>query len=81
LIDDASMLREVSRAYDRIALTAYLESKAWDLAHDPTAMAILMQPGIPRPLERAMGAVEAQDRFTEAAIAHARSMLKAAIVD
>jgi hypothetical protein len=73
LLDDPAQLYAVSRAYDRIALTAYLERMVWELMHNPTAR-LATDP--PQTLIRdAIARVEEQDGHTKAAIEHALSLL------
>jgi hypothetical protein len=73
LIEDADVVREVSRAYDRIALTAYLERVHWELLYNPVAH-MGMDPPL-RLIPAVLKQVEGQDEHTRAAIEHAQTVI------
>lgn len=66
LIADAAVLRQVSRAYDRIAVTAYFERQAWETFHNPQAHLLTSPPQ--RFIETTRGHVASQDIHTKAAL-------------
>ncbi len=74
LIRDAHLLRQVSRAYDRIALTAYLERQAWELYVE--GRAVIVSPGAQTPLESAVARIALQDGHTKAAIDEALARIR-----
>ena len=67
LIESSEALQSVSRAYDRIRLTAYLERQAWELAQNPSARFATIPPSPPA-WQAALGYVANQDEHTRAAI-------------
>jgi hypothetical protein len=67
LIPGPTMLREVSRAYDRIAVTAYLERQVWELYHNPQDAMRVMPPRPPMHLA-VMESIVKLDDSTMAAI-------------
>lgn len=74
LIRDAHLLRQVSRAYDRIALTAYLERQAWELYAE--GRPVMVSPGAQTPLESAVARIGLQDSHTKAAIDEALARIR-----
>lgn len=67
LIGPGALLYAVSRAYDRIAVTAYLERQLWEASFADTAR-VRTVPPTPTPAQELLGRVASQDRHTKAAI-------------
>lgn len=66
LIRDPLVLRVISRAYDRIAVTAYLEQQAWETFHNPQAHLATSPPQML--IQRTRAHVASQDIHSKAAI-------------
>lgn len=74
-LTNPEQLRAIARAYDRIAVTRYLERQVWELQvatvrPDPTTAPLGVHPPRPR-IDIAMAALVDQDRHTDAAIDYA----------
>jgi hypothetical protein len=66
LAGDPKLLRDVSRAYDRIALTSYLEQQLWETFYSPEARRRTHPPSTL--LQEVSANVAEQDEHTKAAI-------------
>jgi hypothetical protein len=76
LIADPALVQAISRAYDRIGVTGYLERRAWETANNPQARRATSPPQTL--IADSLRHVSGQDRHTDAAIDVALMQLKLA---
>lgn len=80
LLSDLGVMRDVSRAYDRIGLTAYLERQAWELTNSPDLVKGI-SPGVAGyVVDTALAQIRVQDEHTRAAIHVARQKIAEGLI-